>query len=57
MDESFVEELDKSIMVIIDNIMIYSEIDEGHEKYFRDVLEKLIQNQSYAEFEKCEFWF
>jgi hypothetical protein len=23
MDESFIEELDKSIMVIIDNIMIY----------------------------------
>ena len=44
-------------MIIIDNIMIYSEIDEGHEKYFRDVLEKLIQNQSYGEFEKCEFWF
>ena len=44
-------------MIIIDNIMIYLETDEGHEKYFRDVLEKLIQNQSYAEFEKCEFWF
>ena len=44
MDESFVEELDKSIMVIIDNIIIYSELDEGHEKYFRDVLEKLMQN-------------
>ena len=57
MDESFVEELEKSIMVIIDNIMIYSETEEDPEKYFRVVLEKLRLDQLYAEIEKCEFWF
>ena len=29
MDESFIEELDKSTMFINDNIMIYSEIEEN----------------------------
>ena len=57
MDESFIEELDKSTMVIINNIMIYSEIEEDPEKYSKVVLEKLRQNQLYAEFKKCEFWF
>jgi len=56
MDESFVEELDKSTMVIINNIKIYSETEDP-EKYFRVVLEKLKWNQSYAKFEKCELWF
>ena len=54
MNKTFMEELDKSDVEFIDNIMIYLEID-GHENYFRDVLEKLLQNQSYAKFEKCEF--
>jgi len=56
MDESFVEELDKSTMVIINNIMIYSETEEDPEKYFRVVLDKLRWNQSYAKLEKWEFW-
>ena len=57
MDESFIEELDKSTMVIINNIMIYSEIEEDPKKYSNVVLEKLRQNQLYVEFKKCEFWF
>ena len=56
MDESFVEELDKSTMVIINNIKIYSETEDP-EKYFRVVLEKLRWVQLYAKFEKWEFWF
>ena len=52
MDESFIEELDKSTMVIINNIMIYSETEEDPEKYFRVVLEKLRLDQLYAKFEK-----
>ena len=55
MDKSFVKELDKSTMVIINNIMIYSEIEEDPEKYSKVVLEKLRQNQLYVEFKKCEF--
>jgi hypothetical protein len=56
MNKVFMEELDKFVMVFIDDILIYSEIAEEHEKHLRIVLEKLRQNQLYAKFEKCEFW-
>jgi hypothetical protein len=56
MNKIFIEELDKLVVEFIDNILIYAEINEEQEKYFIDVLEKLIQNQLYAEFEKYEFW-
>ena len=57
MDKSFVEKLDKSTMFIIDNIMVYLEIEEDPKKYFRVVLEKLRWVQLYTKFEKWEFWF
>jgi hypothetical protein len=56
MNKVFMEELDKFVVVFIDDILIYSEIEEEHEKHLRIVLEKLRQNQLYAKFEKCEFW-
>jgi hypothetical protein len=43
-------------MFFIDDIVIYSETAEEHERHLRIVLEKLRQNQLYAKFEKCEFW-
>jgi len=56
MNKVFMEELDKFVMVFIDDILIYLETVEEHEKHLRIVLEKLRQNQLYAKFEKCEFW-
>jgi GGDEF domain-containing protein len=56
MNKVFMEELDKFVVVFIDDILIYSETAEKHEKHLRIVLEKLRQNQLYAKFEKCEFW-
>ncbi|CAO2152943.1 unnamed protein product [Urochloa humidicola] len=50
------EELDKFVVVFIDDILIYSETAEEHEEHIRVVLEKLRQNQLYAKFSKCEFW-
>ena len=41
MNKVFMEELDKFVMVFIDDILIYSEIAEEHEKHLRIVLEKL----------------
>jgi hypothetical protein len=38
------------------NILILSKIEEEHEGYLRLVLEKLISNQLYTKFSKCEFW-
>lgn len=56
MNKVFMDELDKFVVVFIDDILIYLETVEEHEQHLRVVLEKLRQNQLYAKFEKCEFW-
>ena len=56
MNKVFMEELDKFIVVFIDDILIYSEIAEAHEEHLRVVLERLRQHRLYAKFSKCEFW-
>jgi hypothetical protein len=52
----FMEYLDMFVVVFIDDILVFSETEEEHEKYLRLVLEKLRVNQLYAKFSKCEFW-
>ena len=56
MNKVFMEELDKFVVVFIDDILIYSETAEEHAEHLRIILEKLRQNQLYAKFSKCEFW-
>jgi hypothetical protein len=56
MNKVFMEYLDKFVVVFIDDILVFSEIEEEHEKHLRLVLEKLRANQLYAKFSKCEFW-
>jgi hypothetical protein len=56
MNKVFMDELDKFVVVFIDDILIYSSTAEEHEQYLRVVLEKLRQNQLYAKFSKCDFW-
>ena len=50
------EELDKFIVVFIDDIVIYSMSAEEHEQYLRVILNKLRAHELYAKFSKCEFW-
>jgi hypothetical protein len=52
----FMEYLDKFIVVFIDDILIFSKMEEEYENHLKLVLEKLISNQLYAKFSKCEFW-
>jgi hypothetical protein len=56
MNKVFMEELDKFVVVFIDNILIYSKSVEEHEQHLRVVLEKLRAHKLYAKFSKCEFW-
>jgi hypothetical protein len=56
MNKVFMEELDKFVVVFIDDILVYSETAEEHAEHLRVVLERLRQNQLYAKFSKCEFW-
>jgi hypothetical protein len=56
MNKVFMEELDKFVIVFIDDILVYSQSAEEHVHYLKIVLEKLRAHQLYAKFTKCEFW-
>ena len=48
--------LDRSVIVFIDDILVYSKTQEEHEEHLREVLETLRRESLYAKFSKCEFW-
>jgi hypothetical protein len=56
MNKVFTEELDKFVVVFINNILIYSRSAEEHEQHLRVILNKLQAHKLYAKFSKCEFW-
>jgi hypothetical protein len=56
MNSVFMPELDKFVMVFIDDILIYSRSMEEHEEHLRIVLQQLREHQLYAKFSKYEFW-
>jgi hypothetical protein len=56
MNKLFMEELDKFVVVFIDDVLIYSKSVEEHEKHLRVVLEKLRAHKLYAKFCRYEFW-
>ena len=56
MNSVFMPELDKFVVVFIDDILIYSKNEEEHEEHLRIVLQCLRDHQLYAKFFKCEFW-
>jgi hypothetical protein len=56
MNKVFMEELDKFVVVFIDDILVYSKSVEEHEQHLRVVLGKLRAHKLYAKFRKCEFW-
>ena len=49
-------ELDKFMVVFIDDILIYSENELDHAEHLRIVLSRLREHKLYAKFSKCEFW-
>jgi hypothetical protein len=56
MNKVFMEYLDKFMVVFIDDILIFSRNEEEHDEHLRLVLQKLRNNQVYANLNKCEFW-
>jgi hypothetical protein len=52
MNKVFMKELDRFVMVFIDDILIYSETTEEHEEHLRVMLERLRQQKLYAKFSK-----
>jgi hypothetical protein len=51
----FMPELDKFVVVFIDDILIYSKSEEEHARHLRVILQRLWDYQLYAKFSKCPF--
>jgi hypothetical protein len=56
MNSVFMLELDKVIVVFINNILIYSKSEEEHVRHLQVILQRLRDHQLYAKFSKCAFW-
>jgi hypothetical protein len=56
MNSVFMPELDKFVMVFINDILKYSRSMKEHEEHLWIVLQRLQEHQLYAMFNKCEFW-
>ena len=44
------------MVVFVDDIQIYSQLEEEHEDHLRVVLQLLRDHQLYTKVSKCEFW-
>jgi hypothetical protein len=56
MNTVFIPELDKFVVMFIDDILVYSENGKDDEEHLRIVLTRLRDHKLYAKFSKCEFW-
>jgi hypothetical protein len=56
MNSVFMPELDKFVMVLIDNNLVYSKNEEEHDQHIWVILQWLHDHQLYAKLSKCDFW-
>jgi hypothetical protein len=56
MNSIFSQYLDKFVLVFIDDILVYSKMEEEHEEHLRIVLQTLRKHKLYAKFDKCDFY-
>ncbi|GAU47013.1 hypothetical protein TSUD_403230 [Trifolium subterraneum] len=56
MNRIFHSFLDKFVVVLIDDILVYSKSEEEHKEHLRIVLQVLKEKKLYAKLSKCEFW-
>jgi hypothetical protein len=55
MNSVFMPELDKFVVVFINDVLIYSKNEEEHAQHLWIVLTRLREHQLYAKFSKCAF--
>jgi hypothetical protein len=56
MKSVFMPELDKFVVVFIDDILVYSNNEDKHVKHLHTVLQRLHDHHLYAKLSKCDFW-
>jgi hypothetical protein len=56
MNSVFMPELDKFVVVFIDDIMVYSKSEDEHSMHLHVVLQRLRDHHLYAKLSKCDFW-
>jgi hypothetical protein len=56
MNSVFMEEMDKFVVVFIDNILVFSKGKKKHKEHLRSMLSQLHDHQPCAEFSKCDIW-
>src|SRR4051812_32446488 len=56
MNYLFQELLDVFVILYLDDILVYSKLEDEYEEHLSLVLEKLREHRYYAKFSKCEFW-
>jgi hypothetical protein len=56
MNSVFMAELDKLVVVFINDILVYSKNEEENEQHLRVILQRLYDHQLYVKFSKCAFW-
>jgi hypothetical protein len=56
MNSVFMPELDKFVVVFIDDILVYSRNEEEHAGQLHVVLQRLREHRLYAKLSKCDFW-
>jgi hypothetical protein len=55
MNSVFMSELDKFVMVFIDDISVYFKNEAEHTQHLQIILQRLHDHQLYAKFSKCAF--
>jgi hypothetical protein len=55
MNKIYNKYLDQFIVVFMDDILVYSKTQEGHEEHLHIALQILRENELFAKVEKCEF--
>ena len=56
MNSVFMPELDKFVVVFIDDILVYSKNEEEQAGHLHVVLQRLREHHLYAKLSKCDFW-
>lgn len=56
MNRVFQDYLDPFVIMLVDDIFIYSKNENKHEHYLRLVVQVLKEHQLYPNIIKCEFW-